>query len=182
MPGDFSAHMAVHIAVIALAAPFLAAAFAGSRLDLSSAAPRLFEPITASIVELATVWLWHAPALHAAARNSLAVYASEQATFLLAGMLLWIAALGRAGATRPLGGVAALLFTSMHMTLLGVLFASAPRILYEAHHGPAVASLADQQLGGVIMLLAGGGAYLAGGIWLTVRLLAPRAVDAGART
>ena len=38
-----------------------------------------------------------------------------------------------------------------------------------------IAALADQHLGGAIMLLVGGVAYLAGGLWLTAGLL--RRVD-----
>jgi putative membrane protein len=62
----------------------------------------------------------------------------------------------------------------MHMTLLGALFALPPRPLY-AHAG----SLADQHLGGVIMLLVGGASYLAGGLWLTARVLGGRHASAG---
>ncbi|HSQ13233.1 MAG TPA: cytochrome c oxidase assembly protein, partial [Candidatus Deferrimicrobium sp.] len=73
------------------------------------------------------------------------------------------------------------LLTSMHMTLLGVLLALAPRPLFahdtaDATHALySLAALADQQLGGAIMLLVGGVAYLAGGLWLTAGLL--RSVD-----
>jgi putative membrane protein len=61
----------------------------------------------------------------------------------------------------------------MHMTLLGALFALANRPLF-AHASPgpaALSALADQQLGGVIMLLVGGASYLAGGLWLMGSLL-----------
>jgi putative membrane protein len=56
----------------------------------------------------------------------------------------------------------------MHMTLLGALFALANRPLFQ-HATPA--SMADQHLGGAIMLLAGGVSYLAGGLGLTARIL-----------
>jgi putative membrane protein len=68
--------------------------------------------------------------------------------------------------------VAALLLTSMHMTLLGALIALSPRPLYAHAVGfSALTPLEDQQLGGAIMLAAGGVAYLAGGLWLVVELL-----------
>ena len=70
----------------------------------------------------------------------------------------------------------------MHMTLLGALFALTPRALYAAHHGAGAAALADQHLGGVIMLLVGGGSYMAGGLWLTARMLRTRLPDAEAVT
>lgn len=182
-PGPFSAHMAVHIAVVALAAPLVAIAVAGSRIDPARRVSALVAPIPASIVELMLAWAWHAPALHAAARASVAVYVVEQASFLLAGLLLWIAVSGgttTGRAARSGAGVAALLFTSMHMTLLGALFALTPRVLYAHGHG-GEAALFDQHAGGIIMLLVGGGSYLAGGLWLMTRVLAqdlvPRKVD-----
>jgi putative membrane protein len=70
-----------------------------------------------------------------------------------------------------------LLFTSMHMTLLGALFALANRPLFR--HAPesaaVLAALADQHLGGSIMLLVGGVSYLAGGLWLTAVMLRSQA-------
>ena len=61
------------------------------------------------------------------------------------------------------------------MTLLGALLALPPRALY-AHHAEAgaLAPLEDQHLGGAIMLVAGGVAYLAGGLALTVEILRRR--------
>jgi putative membrane protein len=57
--------------------------------------------------------------------------------------------------------------------LLGALFALAPRPLYgHLTNGPAgFESLADQHLGGAIMLLVGGMSYLIGGLALTAALL-----------
>jgi putative membrane protein len=187
-PGAFSAHMTAHIALVAVAAPLIVAGVAGGRHDPARRFPRLFSPIPASIIELLLVWGWHVPALHHAARTSAAVHAAEQVTFLAAGLLLWFSAAGGdgvRGAARGAAGVAALLFTSMHMTLLGALFALTPRALYAAHHDSAraaLAALADQHLGGVIMLLVGGGSYLVGGLWLTARMLRTHAPGAEALT
>jgi putative membrane protein len=41
-------------------------------------------------------------------------------------------------------------------------------------------ALEDQQLGGTIMLLVGGAAYLAGGLWLMAKLLQHRNQEAAA--
>jgi putative membrane protein len=96
--------------------------------------------------------------------------ALEQGTFLASGVLLWIAALGGTPAQRAArvtSGVLGLLLTSMHMTLLGALLALAPRPLYAHAHGAGgLSALEDQHLGGTIMLLVGGAAYLAGGVGL----------------
>jgi putative membrane protein len=174
---SFAAHMTMHVVVVAVAAPLMALALAGTSLDPVRAMPRLLVPIPISLIELVVVWAWHAPALHQAARQETEAFLLEQASFLAAGALLWVAALGgdreqrrvRAGA-----GVAALLFTSMHMTLLGALFALAGRPLFQhAGASSAAVAVADQQLGGVVMLLVGGAAYLAGGLWLTAVALRP---------
>lgn len=169
----FAAHMAMHVAVVAVAAPSIAIGLAGSRLDPSARLPRLFSPVAASLAELAVVWGWHAPAAHDAARSSSAVLAVEQASFLMAGLLVWLACVGRGrdgDAKRGALGVLGLLLTSMHMTLLGALLALGPRPLYAHGHAPD-AALADQHLGGVLMLLVGGASYLLGGLYLMARLL-----------
>lgn len=166
----FSAHMLLHMGVVAVAAPLLSLSIAGGRLDPARRWPHAFGPVAASIGDLVVVWGWHAPVLHGAAKASAAALVAEQATFLLAGGWLWLAACGGEtgrSSARAWMGVGALLFTSIHMTLLGALFALAPRAVY-ADHGSA-AALADQHLGGSIMLLVGASSYLAGGLWLARR-------------
>jgi putative membrane protein len=179
LPGPFSAHMVTHMTVVALAAPLLAFAVAGTALDPMRRFPAALAAVPASVVELLVVWSWHAPALHELARRSILGFAAEQATFFASALAVWlcVAAPDRsatAGPRQELGstsaaGVVALLLTSMHMTLLGALLALAPRPLYHAHAG---ATLADQHLGGALMLCIGGVVYLAGGLLLASRLVA----------
>ena len=171
---SFAAHMTMHMSVVAVAAPILALAIAGAACDpiRRASAPGL--PLLASIIELIVVWGWHAPAMHHAARQALWALTLEQASFLVAGAALWLAAFGGDREQRRLragSGVAALLFTSMHMTLLGALFALANRPLF--HHASATDAnaLADQHLGGAVMLIVGGASYLAGGLWLAGRMM-----------
>src|SRR5688572_28535864 len=91
---SFAAHMTMHIAVVAVAAPLLALAMAGTRTDPVGVMPALAAPIPASMAELVVVWVWHVPALHHAARTATAAFVIEQGSFIVAGMLLWIAAIG----------------------------------------------------------------------------------------
>jgi putative membrane protein len=179
---SFSAHMTMHMAVVAVAAPLIALALAGTRADPVRIMPNLLSPVPASIIEFLIVWIWHVPVLHHAARHHSSALLSEQGSFLAAGVLLWMTAMGGTREQRRLRagpGVLALLLTSMHMTLLGALFALANRPLYRHVPEPAAAlsSLADQHLGGAIMLLAGGASYLAGGLWLTAVMLRPQMVS-----
>ena len=161
-------HMIGHMLAVAVAGPMIAIGLQG-RLE----GQRMPGPIAAMIVDLAIVWGWHLPAVRAATDMSAALTLAEQACFLAAGVLLWTAALRERA-----GGVAALLFTSMHMTLLGALIGLAPRPLYPmmAMHGGfgGLDALADQQLGGVVMLTLGGASYLLGGLWMLGTLLNER--------
>jgi putative membrane protein len=176
---SFAAHMVVHMTVVALAAPLLAWSVSGTNYDPSASRPGFFAPIQASMVEFVVIWAWHAPVLHQAARQTSWVGLLEQSTFLASGLWLWMAALGGTQAARLSRrgvGIVGLLFTSMHMTLLGALLALAPRPLYAHAHEPLAqwSPLADQHLGGAIMLIVGSASYLAGGLWLTFDLIRQR--------
>jgi putative membrane protein len=167
--------MTMHMAVVAIASPLLAAGIARTSWDPVRRVPRLFAPVPASLVELVLVWAWHAPLLHHAARHVVAARVLEQLSFLSSGLLLWLSVLGgppQERARRSASGVLALLLTSMHMTLLGALVALPTRPLYP-HHGRLawLTPLEDQHLGGAIMLLVGGLVYLSGGLWLAAELL-----------
>ena len=184
-PQAFWAHMALHMGVVAVAAPLLALGVAGGRLDPVRKAPGLFAPIPASVLELVVVWAWHAPALHQAARHGMAGLVAEQGMFLLAGLLVWLSAFGgvpwRCG-NRTAAGVVGLLLTAMHMTLLGALLALTPRPLYAHVDGFAgLTPLEDHHLGGAIMLFGGGISYLLGGLWLTAGLLRDPELEPGER-
>lgn len=169
--GSFTAHMIVHMGIVAIAAPLVAYGLRGTVLDLPDRVG--MTPMLASLVELAVVWFWHLPALRAIAEASLALSLVEQVSFLVAGVLLWQTCF------RPnegrLAGTIGLLFTSMHMTLLGVLLALAPRPLYGGGEvtcfGISLPAAADQQIGGVVMLMVGSIVYLLGGVLLLAGVL-----------
>ncbi|TWU04940.1 cytochrome c oxidase assembly protein [Stieleria varia] len=172
---SFAAHMTLHMAVVAVAAPLLSIGMSGLHYDPVRRVPSLFSPIPASIGELVIVWAWHAPGLHHFARHSSIGFLIEQTMFLCAGVWVWLSAFGgeiprsprRSGA-----GVIGLLLTSMHMTLLGALLVMSPRLLYSHHHGGGgLSPITDQHLGGAVMLIVGGAAFLAGGLWLTKDLI-----------
>ena len=175
--GSLVAHMIVHMMTVTIAAPFLAVAISGTRFD---PAPHLggSGPILASVVELLVVWVWHVPAMRGLVETRTDTMIMEQASFLLAGMLLWAACFRpQAEGPRRLAGIIGLLFTSIHMTLLGVLLTLAPRPLYGAGDvtclGITLSREADQQLGGVVMLMVGAAAYLLGTVILLADILKP---------
>jgi putative membrane protein len=171
--GSFSAHMVMHMGVVAVVAPLIAFGIARARPARVAALPPALA-IAASLFEFAAVWTWHAPALHDAARMRTGFFVMEQASFLAAGVLVWTTAVGAKAA-----GVCALLITSMHMVLLGALLLLSPRPLYACAEvcssTAALTPLGDQQLGGALMLVIGGSAYLAGGLALLSSVLRDRA-------
>ncbi len=174
LPLGMTGHMAGHMIAVAIAAPFLALGLSQGRFDPACLWPGLLTPMAMMLVELVTVWLWHLPALRAATMTSLPILGLEQVSFLGAGLLLWSSVLR---ADHRAAGIGALLLTSMHMTLLGVLIGLAPRPLYAAadhHHLAGIDPLIDQQLGGVLMLLVGGASYFIGGLVLLASLLRQR--------
>jgi len=173
VPQSFAAHMWLHMLVVGVAVPLLAAALA-PRFAMTSA---LTLPIAVSLVDFIVVWGWHAPLLHHASRSLPLVLIAEQASFFVISLLVWLVALaGRDRGNAALGGAMALFFTSMHMTLLGALLGLSPRLLYAGHHTSGtgwlgLSPLADQQTGGVVMLAIGGVVYLCGGLVLMGRVL-----------
>lgn len=169
-------HMIAHMASVAIAAPLIAYAVVDTPGDAARRWPGVVGPVQMSVVELFVVWGWHLPAARAFASSSIMGLAFEQAMFLAAGLLLWSACLGTrdtGSAARRMAGVGALLLTTMHMTLLGTLITLAPRPLFGTTgflcFGTRISPLADQQLGGVVMLLVGAGSYLLGGLFLLSR-------------
>lgn len=184
----FAGHMAVHVTNIAVAAPLLAMALAPRFARLSRIFPWMSAPLVASFVEFVVLWGWHTPQLHALAREAPWAFLLEQAMFLTVSFLLWAPAFAAllSDDRRSMGAsVVALLFTSMHMTLLGALIVFAPHELFSGV--PAAANICglsgeeDQVVGATMMLIAGATVYLAGGLRLVAALLSEkREDDAGA--
>jgi len=181
---SFTAHMSLHMLVVAVVAPLLSIAVAGCRFDPARHFPKWFVAVPASVGELLIVWAWHSPVLHHWARHDLAGIVVEQVSFLAAGLWVWLSAFGGSqprDRARSGAGVVGLLLTSMHMTLLGALLTLSPRLLFHHPHGwLGWSPLFDQHLGGAVMLVIGGAAYLAGGLWLMrdcLRSAEPQAAD-----
>lgn len=176
--GSFAAHMALHMAVVAMAAPLLALGLV--RGEGAGEGMPAWAPLAASFLELAVIWAWHTPALHTLARADAMGLAAEQASFLGVSLVVWIAALAAAqpGGRRSAGafaGAGALAFTAMHMTMLGVAIALSPRLLCRTPtEGPTllgVDALRDQEAGAILMLAVGGAVHLAGALALAGRAI-----------
>ncbi len=170
---SFTAHMGLHLALVLVAAPL-----AGLALVRAGALGRVrFGAGTALAftgVEMLVVWSWHAPALHEAAALNDAAFALQQASFLLAGMLVWLPGVADRSRGAAAAGTLAMFGSFTHMTMLGVLLALAPGLVYPAGLcGGAFGldALADQRVGGAMMALGAGSVYLVAGLVFAARLL-----------
>ncbi|ALN74307.1 cytochrome c oxidase assembly protein [Aureimonas sp. AU20] len=151
----FSARVAHHLLLIALAAPLLALAWPGRRASL----PGL---CALALLHVVLVWVWHAPAPYAAALSSDALYWLMELTLLGSGVLLWRALLAPGA---PLARVLLVhLCIVAQMGLLGALITFAPAPLYAPHvlttEAFGLSALEDQQLAGLLMWVPANLPYL----------------------
>lgn len=142
----------------------------------------LSSPACAFSVQAAVLWGWHAPAAFSAGLRNADIHTLQHASFLFAATLFWWSLLA-ARRDRRRDALAALwLFATMlHTGLLGALLTFAPTVWYAPYLATApahgFAPLADQQLGGLIMWVPGGMAYLAAGLWRAAGMLQPRLAE-----
>lgn len=191
----FSAHMVQHEAMMIVAAPLLVLGrpFA---LWMWGLPPRWRKPVGAAVqgrapqtlwrlltwpvfawlFHAAVLWLWHAPLLFEAALHSNAIHTLQHLSFFGSALLFWWAVLGD-GSFRPQRGLSMLyIFTTMaHTGALGALLTWSGIVWYPSYVGAGEAfgmdALEDQQLGGLIMWVPGGLAYLIAGLALASQWL-----------
>jgi putative membrane protein len=200
----FSAHMLQHEAMMIVAAPLLVlgrpfalwmwglppgwrkpvgAAVQGRALQLGWSL--LTWPVFAWLFHAAVLWLWHAPLLFEAALHSNAIHTLQHVSFFGSALLFWWAVLGDGG-FRPQRGLSMLyIFTTMaHTGALGALLTWSGIVWYPSYVGAGEAfgmdALEDQQLGGLIMWVPGGLAYLIAGLALASQWLGRSAPPAKA--
>lgn len=198
----FSAHMVQHELLMVVAAPlFVLARPLGAwawavpvrwrchlHAGISYPAVRVpwraaTAPLGAWLLHALALWLWHVPAFFSAASDNAAIHALQHLCFLASALLFWWAVLGPRTRRHRATGVLLLFTTMMHMGVLGALVTLAPSVLYEPYVATTLAwgldPLEDQQLGGLVMWVPAGTAYLLAGLYLASRLLADeRPLDA----
>jgi putative membrane protein len=194
----FSAHMVQHEILMLVAAPLLVlgrplAAFAWA---LPQPALRTFtrpfrsrwlgalwtgltDPLAAWSLHALALWAWHVPALFDAAVENESIHILQHTSFLASALLFWWAALGRDSRGRGQGAAMVLLFTTMlHTGALGALLTLAPTPWYphyiDSGAGLGLDPVEDQQLGGLVMWVPGGLAYLVAGIAVAARWMTRR--------
>jgi putative membrane protein len=163
--GDVSAHMVVHILAMSVVAPVLATIGALASLGRAVSARRLWAATAGQIVLL---WAWHLPSAHhfaaASAGGALVMHLS-----LLAVAVWFWDALVRQRADRQWHGILALLVTGKLACLLAALLVFATQPLFH-RHGMA-AALDDQQLAGLLMIVACPASYVLAGVIMAARFV-----------
>jgi putative membrane protein len=181
----FSARVAQHMLIALVAAPLIV--LGRAETACASLLPRAWRgtatykwhasfafSAACAIAFAAALWLWHAPYFYDLTLQSHAAYWTMHLSFIAAALLLWRALLARL-AEESLGALAIALFSMVHMGLLGALLTFAPSSWYLSHRlttAPwGLTALEDQQLGGLIMWVPGGAAFLLAALIITARLL-----------
>ena len=132
-------------------------------------------PLAACVLHALALWLWHIPAWFEAALASDAVHAPQHASFLGAALLYWWSVFGL-GPRRNGGAALASLFTTMtHSGASGAPLALSPVAWYPSYAGRTLAfgldPLEDEQLGGLVMWIPAGFAYVVCGLTIAARRL-----------
>jgi mxaJ protein len=204
---SFTAHMIEHELLMLVAAPLIAFARPlgvfiwalprtarhalgglGHRSWFASIWRSVSSPLSASLIQAAMLWLWHAPIFFDAALRSELWHAAQHLSLVFAALLFWWS-INTASALGRKHGIAGfyLFFTSVHSALLGALMAFAESPWYSQYvrmgmSGTAgLTPLEDQQMAGLIMWVPGGAVHaVAALIYLSRWFRMPRKALAGA--
>jgi cytochrome c oxidase assembly factor CtaG len=193
----FSAHMAEHELLMAVAAPLIVAARPGAAMFLGL--PRLLRrvsaatimavrkspiwvfltrPLTATILHGIAIWIWHLPVLFTDALAHGWLHWFQHASFFLTGLLFWWALFQRT--TGDGVAVGHLFATAMHTGLLGALLTFSTRLWYPAALNVSnwgLTPIEDQQLAGIVMWIPAGIVYALAALILAGRWIATTALQ-----
>ena len=179
----FSVHMVQHLLLMLVAAPLIALAAPITQL-LRAASPRLrsrvllpilhstpvavlAHPVVAWLAFAVVLWGSHFSPLFDLALEARGVHDAEHAVYLAAALLFWWPVVGLDPAPRRMGYPARALYLLLQLPLnsflgMAILFAQSPLYPHYATLGSpyGTSALADQQVAGGIMWLAGDIAFI----------------------
>jgi putative membrane protein len=170
--GFLSTHMAQHIILMNVLAP-MAALMLRRTLGLVSS-----ESLTpATVVQIVLIWAWHAPPILPIAVADPLMHTVMMTSLFGSSLWFWCAVVAD-GRSEGWKAILPLLVTSKLFCLLGVLLVFAPRELFSfrsvhdiQHDYLALDVMADQQLAGLMMLVACPATYLLAGVIVSARWL-----------
>ena len=162
----FSARVAHHVVLTAVMAPLIAFSVPSDSWTWRGSLSLW------TGIQVLTFWVWHAPPVYEAAMSSHLVYWTMQLSLLGTAMGFWIAVRRSCAPS----AIAALLFSTVQMGLLGALITFAGVPLFAPHYVSTqpwgYSPLEDQQLAGLIMWAPSAALYLAAALLVASRWLA----------
>jgi len=159
-----SQHMLLHIVLMNAAAPLVV--LAGRPFARGRFVPSPTGIAAATVLQISLLWALHLPAVIEAGAHALWMHVLAQASLFLAALWFWGEVI-LASRKRTLQSLLALAVTGKLYCLLGILLIFSPRPLY-AGHGMDI-PLADQQLAGLMMVVACPASYLVAAVILAAR-------------
>ena len=155
--GMLSQHMAVHITAMNVLAPCAVLAF--PRFAVRLAGGGGVGLALATVLQIALLWIWHIPTMLEAALQSRPSMLAMHGSLFAVAFWFWAAVI-RSIRQGEWSSMAALLVTGKLFCLLGVLLTFSPRAIYwqlvllQSCFGIQAAPLVDQQVAGLLMLVA----------------------------
>jgi putative membrane protein len=173
--GPLAAHMMHHIAIMNVLAPLVALMLPVRAGALLSRAPQARHLWLAGGLQLLLLVAWHLPATQRWGMHAGGGMLLLQAPLFAAAVYFW-SAMRTLATAQQWQAILALLVTGKIACLLGSLLVFAPRPLTlptgTSHHSAhAVAMLADQQLAGLLMIVACPLSYLLVGVLIAAHML-----------
>jgi putative membrane protein len=181
----FSAHMLQHLLLVLVVAPLLLLGLPPDRLkqllDWKPAARAesiLGHPFLAWIIGIGTLYLWHLPIMYNAALKSENIHLLQHLSFLVSATIFWWPVVLPLKEKRRLSSLSSMLYIfagAVANAVLGIILTFAPVGMYPEYLHPhdtlgilplirdgwGLDPQSDQQLGGLLMWIPGGLAYLA---------------------
>ena len=175
---SFTLHMIEHELIMLFATALLAASHSGGalawglpasvrhalggswKMPLARLWRALPAPVTATILQAAVMWAWHAPALFDRTLQSQPWHVAQHLSFVVSSLLFWVAMVDpRRGGY--LLSAACLIVTSLVEGALGALMALSASPWYASYAAMGMSGIGldpttDQQLAGLIMWIPGG--------------------------
>ena len=170
----FSAHMVQHLLLTLVAPPLLITGTPSWMLRPLVRTPRMLRvarvttlPLVAFVLFNLVFVLWHVPALYDLALRERGVHVLEHLMFIVAAVIMWWPILGTLPELPRPSYLVQMLYLFVHPTVPAVLGAAitfSDGVLYEWYAAAPriwdVSAHTDQQIGGVVMWVPGGFAYL----------------------
>lgn len=132
-------------------------------------------PLGAWWLHALAIWGWHLPVIFQRALENEGMHILQHLSFMLTALLFWWSVLRPGSRPALLSALMSVFTTAVHTSALGALLVFATTVFYPAYASSAPAwgwsALEDQQLGGLVMWVPGGMAYLVAALLLMGRVL-----------